>query len=108
MPFISTKIKIQGTKFDRRVKLNDDDKEFIRFLHEEEQVSQRKLAFRFGVSPRLIGFVLKPEMLAKNIALRLERGGSMQYYNKDKQREYVREHRQYKQELKVNGLIHIN
>jgi transposase len=105
MPYLSGKIKIQGTTFDRRAKLNDNDKEFIKFLHETEQLSQRKLAFRFGVSRSLIRFVLMPEKLEQNLLRRAERGGSKKYYDKDKHKETMKNHRHYKEDLKVKGLI---
>jgi len=83
MPYISEKIKIEKTEFDRRIKLSDDDKELIRWLSEEEKVSQRKLAVQFKVSRRLIQFILDPQKLIDNKKKRAERGGSKIYYNKE-------------------------
>lgn len=105
MPYLSEKIKIEGTEFDRRIKLTDDDKKTIIWLHEEEKISQRKLAIQFNVSRRLIQFVLDPEKLVKNKEKRKARGGSKQYYDKDKHRESIKDTRNRKQQLKLQGLI---
>ena len=105
MPYKSGKIIIAKTSFDKRVKLTDDDKKLIRKLRAEENLSQRVLARQFNVSRRLIQYVLDPEKLAENIRKRNERGGSKQYYDKEKHREYMKEHRRYKQNLYIKGKI---
>jgi hypothetical protein len=46
-----------------------------------------------------------PERLEKNLQDRKARGGSKQYYDKIKWRETMKEHRQYKEDLKLQGLI---
>ena len=58
MPFKSEKIKIQGTKHDRRRKLTKEDKEEI--YANPLGLSQRVLAAKYGVSRRTIQFVLDP------------------------------------------------
>ena len=105
MPFKSGKILIEKTSFDRRVKLTDDDKELIRKISKEENLSQRELARKFNVSRRLIQYVLDPEKLTENKRIREERGGSKQYYDKEKHREYMKDHRRYKQDLYIKGEI---
>ena len=105
MPYKSEKILIEKTYFDRRVKLTDDDKELIRKIKAEENLSQRELAKKFNVSRRLIQYILDPAKLTENKQRRIERGGSKQYYDKEKHREYMKEHRNYKQNLYVNGEI---
>lgn len=105
MPFKSEKIIIAKTSFDKRVKLTDDDKKLILKLRTEENLSQRVLARQFNVSRRLIQYVLDPEKLAENIRQRNERGGSKQYYDRDKHREYMKDHRRYKQDLYNKGEI---
>jgi predicted HTH transcriptional regulator len=105
MPRTSEKILIQQTEFDRRIKLTEDDKQLVRWLREEEQISYQKLANQFGVSKRLIIFICKPETLKACYKKRLERGGSKIYYDKDKHREVKKEHRQYKQNLYLQGKI---
>ena len=106
MPYKSEKILIEKTSFDRRAKLTDDDKELIRKIKAEENLSQRELAKKFNVSRRLIQCILDPEKLAENKRLRKERGGSKQYYDKEKHREYMKDHRHYKQTLYIKGQIH--
>ena len=105
MPFKSGKILIEKTSFDRRVKLTDDDKELIRKISKEENLSQRELARKFNVSRRLIQYVLDPEKLTENKRIREERGGTKQYYDKEKHREYMKDHRRYKQDLYIKGEI---
>lgn len=106
MPFKSEKIIIAKTSFDKRVKLTDEDKELIRKIKAEENLSQRALARQFNVSRRLIQYVLDPEKLTENKRLREERGGSKQYYDKEKHREYMKDHRRYKQDLYIKGEIY--
>lgn len=108
MPYLSEKIKIQKTEFDRRIKLTDDDKELIKWLSEEEKISQRKLAIQFNVSRRLIQFVLNPQKLIDNKKKRAERGGWKQYYNKEANTEVQKEHRNYKQKLYVENKIKLD
>lgn len=103
MPFKSEKIKIEGTKYDRRVKLTQRDKDKILSLR--NKISIHDLAKMFGVDRRTIQFVLYPERQRRNIELREERGGSMIYYDREKQNAYTREHRQYKHELYLKGKI---
>ena len=105
MPRRSDETPINNKKLDRRIKLTEDDKELIRWLREEEKISQQKLADQFGVSKRLIQFVLNPEKQKKNFELRQKRGGTKQYYDKDKHRDYIRDHREYKKDLFNKGLI---
>ena len=95
MPYKSEKIIIAGSKFDRRIKLTDQQREEIM----KSNLSQRKLAEMYGVSRRLIQFIKHPERYERNKKLRELRGGSKIYYDKDKNREAIKEHRRYKQNL---------
>ena len=105
MPRKSDIIPIKNEKLDRRVKLTQEDKELVKWLREEEQISYQKLANRFGVSKRLIMFVCRPELLEKNLKAREERGGSKIYYDREKHNEYMRDHRDYKKELYKQGKL---
>lgn len=105
MPYLSQQIIISGTKHDKRIKLTKEDKELIVWLRENEEISYKKLALRFGVSKRTIIFVCKPETLEACKQKRKERGGSSLYYDKEKSTESTRIHRKYKQDLLINGLI---
>ena len=105
MPRKSDIIAINNEKLDRRVKLSQENKELIVWLREEEQISYQKLADRFKVSKRLIIFTCKPETKIKNLEDRLLRGGSKAYYDKEKHRVSMKEHRDYKNQLYKKGLI---
>ena len=85
---------------DKRVKLTDNDKEEIKKNY--GKISQRKLAKMYGVSRRLIIFIGCPEKYKKNLQDRKNRGGSKQYYDKDKQKEYMKKHRKHKYKLYKN------
>lgn len=103
MPYKSEKIKIEGTKFDKRVKLTQEDKKDI--FENALGLSQRELARMYGVSRRTIQFILDPQKLIENKKRREERGGWKQYYNREDQTISIREHRKYKQELMLKGEI---
>jgi DNA-binding XRE family transcriptional regulator len=108
MPYKSEKINIQGTENDRRIKLTADDKELIKWLREEEQISYQKLANQFNVSKRTIIFICKPETLEACKKKREERGGWKQYYEKEKNSQSVKETRNYKQKLYLDGKINFD
>lgn len=103
MPYKSEKIKIAGTKYDRRIKLTPEQKEEI--FENKLGLSQRELAKEYGVSKRTIQFILDPSKLEENLKRRKERGGSMQYYKPSEWPEIMKEHRRYKQDLKLKGKI---
>ena len=104
MPYKSEKIKIEGTKYDRRRKLSEEQKDEIRELF-AVGMSQTKLAKRYGVDRRLISFIVHPVSHEENLLRREERGGSRVYYDKDKHRVSVKKYRRYKQQLKLKGDI---
>ena len=97
MPYKSEKIKIAGTKYDRRRKLTDEQKDQIIALR--GTISQRKCAEMFKVSKRTIVFLWYPEKQQANKQRRLERGGWRQYYKKEKHRETMKNTRRYKHGL---------
>ena len=106
MPYNSEKIKIAGTNYDRRRKLTEDQKEYIRWLREEEKLSYNQLARQFGVSKRLIIFVCKPETQekARERFKQAKREGRYKP-TKEEWAETQREHRRYKEELHKDGKI---
>ena len=63
MPYLSSKIPIIHTQYDRRRKLTDDQKEYIKWLREEEKLSYNKLAEMFSVSKKCIQFICNPDIL---------------------------------------------
>lgn len=103
MPYKSEKIIIAGSKLDRRRKLTEQQKDEICAL--KGQISQRKCALMFGVSRKTIVFLWFPERLQRNKQCRQERGGWRQYYSKSKHAETMKDSRQYKQKLYVEGKI---
>lgn len=105
MPFKSEKIKIEGTKYDRRRRISEEMKAEIKRLYDMGTYSQRKLAKIFGVSRRTVYWAIYPEKYQHNLDLRQKRGGSKHYYNRDRHREYMKGHRRYKQKLYVKGKI---
>ena len=99
------KIKLPEGK-DRRCKLTTEQRLEIFELYATGNYSQRQLAKEYDVSRRLIQFIIDPGKKKRDLELREMRGGSMAYYDKDKQREYTKNHRRYKQKiLKEEGVI---
>lgn len=78
---------------DKRVKLSKEEHEYIRTRYKNKEASTRELAREYGVSRRLIQFIIDPSKHEQNLAVRKARGGSMKYYDKDKQKMYMRRHR---------------
>jgi transposase-like protein len=105
MPYKSENKKIEGTKYDRRRKLTNEDKIKIVEIYKEGNHSQRTLAELYKVSKRTIQFILDPKKLEENKKRRAERGGSMIYYDKDYQTEKIRDTRRYKQSLHLKNKI---
>lgn len=48
-------------------------------------------------------FIWYPERLERNKQLRQERGGWRAYYDKTKRKEYMKDHRHYKQNIFINS-----
>lgn len=88
---------------DNRVVLTDTDRIEIMVMREKGS-SLNVIAKAFGVSRRIVQFILSPEKLEQNLLRREERGGSSKYYDKDKQREYMRTYRQHKREMLDNKI----
>lgn len=106
MPYKSEKIKISGTKHDRRQKLTPEQKDEIRHLYNTTDTSQRKLAKQFGVSRRLITFVLDADREERNQRLLKQRKAKGLYRQSKEQRAAImRDHRHYKQQLFLQGNI---
>ena len=103
MPYKSEKIRIQGTKYDRRRKLTEDDK--INIIKFSAEVSIHGLARMYNVDRRTIQFILYPERHKHSLELREARGGWKLYHDPDAQRKSVKEHRAYKHKLYKEGLI---
>lgn len=80
---------------DRRCKLSEIDKNDIIKLH-KSGVSIHQIAHIYDVNRRLIQFLLYPDRKAKNIKLRLERGGSSIYYDRKKHNQSIKNLREHK------------
>lgn len=108
MPYKFDKIPINNPINDKRVKLTDEDRENIREEYSSGSTSQNKLAKKYGVSKRLIQFILNPEK--KEIAKKqfAERQKDGRYYDKDKHKEYMKSHRNHKKDLYNKGLLDEN
>ena len=101
MPYKSETIKLAPTQ-DRRRKLTDEQKEEIKRIYKSGVCGTRPLAKQFGVSRSLIQVIVNPSIAERK-----------KQYTKDHWRDYrppkeewaatMREHRQYKQKLYVNG-----
>lgn len=98
MPRITDIKPIDNPFQDRRVKLLPCQKEMVHYWS-KRGLSQRKLAAMFKVSRRTITFILDPEKKKENLKRREERGGTMQYYDKEKHTNSIREHRNYKKDI---------
>lgn len=104
MPYLNQTKKLKiPVELDRRIKLNDVQKQEIIDLYRTTITSQRKLAKLYGVSRRLIYFILNPDKLEECKQRRLEKGTT--YYDKEKHRVYMQEHRTYRQKLYLENKL---
>jgi hypothetical protein len=65
----------------------------------------RQLARDFKVDKGTISFIVNPDKLLTCKQRRAERGGSMQYYDKDKHKEYMKKYREHKKDLNNQGRL---
>ena len=105
MPYKSEKLKIANESLDRRVKLTKAQRKEIVEEYATGTTSQRKLATKYKVSRRLIQFILDPDKKKRDLERRAARGGSKQYYDREKNNVYNKTHRDYKQKLYKKGLL---
>lgn len=97
--FETEKFKV-GKENDRRRKLTDEQKEEIRHKYATGLYSQRQLASEYKVSRRLIVFTIYPERLEQSRV----NNSSSKYYDRDKNREYMRTHRAHKKQVYEKAL----
>lgn len=105
MPRKSDLIPINDKTLDRRIKLSEDTKELIVWLHEEEKVSMRKLAIQFSVDRKTIANTVYPDRYKKQFENNRLNKPYKKYYDKEKHRQTTKEHRDYKKELYSKKLI---
>ena len=98
MPAKYEKIKV-GKERNRNRKLPPDKHDEIRKKYAEGGTSQRKLAAEYGVSRRLITFILNPDKYALNRQRLAERQAEGRYYDKEKHRQYTKRYRDHKKEI---------
>lgn len=102
MPLQQDKITLNDPFLKRSVKLLPCQKESIVRIR-GQGISINQIARMFGVNKRTIQFILFPERLEQNKALRNERGGSKIYYDTQRNTESQRSLRKYKKELFLNN-----
>lgn len=105
MPSKLDKVAINNEKLDKRVKLTVADKEQIKSEYESGSISINALSRKYSVSKRLIQFTLFPERKEKAKQDFLKRQKDGRYYDKDKHKEYMKKHREYKKDLDNKGLL---
>ena len=101
----SKKMKLPK-EYDRRRKLTDEQKEEIKSKYESGLYSQRQLASEYGVSRRLVTFIIDPQKLERAKELWKERKADGRYNpTKEEWNKTIREHRKYKQKLYLEGKL---
>jgi len=108
MPYKFEKTPINNQKYDKRVKLTDEQREKIRNDYDTGEISIRGLERKYGVSRRLIQFILFPERLEKAKRDFAQRQREGRYYDKDKHKEYMKKHREHKKDLVKKGFLKID
>ena len=103
MPYKSEKIKIEGTMFDRRRKLTDEQKEQIKMIYNSGVCGTRPLAKQFGVSKSTIRAIVIPGVAEKNKQKIKEHWRD--YSDRKQLTKATRETRHYKQKLYLENKI---
>ena len=90
-------------ELDRRIKLTDQQRDEIKT--NIDWLSQRKLALKYNVDRKTIKFIQFPEALEAHKIAYAQRRKDGRYYNKDKQREAIKDTRRYKHSIGYDRLI---
>ncbi len=106
MPYKCTKDHIP-VELKRSAKLTPEDKVEMARIYKLGGISYKDLGAQFGVSKSMAIYAVNPDRQKKNYALRVARGGSKQYYDKDKHTKAMRDHRRYKQGLHLDGKLEV-
>lgn len=101
MAYKETRIKLEGTLYDRRVRLTPEERASL--IEDKGKLSQRQAARKYGVSRRLVCFIWNPEMHTIAKAQYKERRKDGRYYKKEKHTLAMRAHRRYKRRLYDTG-----
>ena len=102
--FETNKLKMKDED-KRNRKLDDGQKAKIRELYLSGGYSQRQLAAMYNVSRRLIVFCIYPEKYKKSREDFKKRQKTGMYYDKEKQKEYIKNYRDYKYSLYKKGQL---
>lgn len=103
MPFKSEKLLLG--KYDRRVKLNDVQRDEIKELR-KQGLSYAKIAKQYDVSKSLIIMVCNPDIAERKRMASMERHREGRYTpTKEEWAATMREHRRYKHQLYKEGKI---
>lgn len=103
MSYKSEKIRIEGTMFDRRRKLTEEQKDEIRKEYATGLIGQRPLAKEYGVSRKTIQIIVNPD-IAERTKQRIKEHWK-DYVNREQLTKATRETRRYKQKLYLKGEI---
>lgn len=107
MPYKSAAIKFQGLQ-DRRRKLTDEQVEDIKKLYVPNVVSAAQLARMFNVSKKTILLIVSKQVKGTQQQYNKEHWRERRTYTKDEWASVMREHRQYKHKLLVEGKLSDN
>lgn len=103
MPYKSQYIKLDPSQ-DRRRKLTEEQKAEIRRIYATGVCGQRPLAKQFGVSRSLIQIIVNPKIAEAKKQRRKEHWRDYRP-TKEEWAATIREHRQYKHKLYVEGKL---
>lgn len=98
MPLKVDKMKLPKGK-DRRVKLTDEQKQEVREIYATGRCGTLSLAKEYGVSKRLIQFIVDPKKAERQKAIFKENRKYGRYYNREKHRKAIASLRAYKKEI---------
>lgn len=108
MPYLSEKKGVLIPRdYKATTRISEEDRaEVVRLRKENPSYwSQRKLAAKFGVSRRLIQFILDPVKAEKAKQQFAERQKTGRYYDREKHNAHMRKHRAYKRQLAEEGKL---
>ena len=105
MPYKSDKIKIEGTKHDRRVKLLPEDKIEIKRLYDTGCYSQQAIADMYGVSRKLIYLICVVGEEENKKRQKIQNDKRKKKPTKTERNDTQREYRRYKNKLYKDGEI---
>jgi predicted DNA-binding protein YlxM (UPF0122 family) len=103
MPYKCEKMKIPPG-LDRRKHITPEQSETMRQMY-ADGFSMRAIAREFKVHHRTVKLHISPEYAAAEAERRKREKPWLKYYDKECQREYIKNHRHYKRELELAGKL---